>query len=278
MTVAADRTMSRFPRSTYFTAACVALLVACGGSVTSIDDGRDTGDDDDGTGKGGGGDSSCSVSDVAGDRACVPGFAKANTALTIDLDATEGCLGCFTTLRPCKVSVNGDEISVGMEASVCKPAGDQACPAVCGLAKVSCSIPPLAAGTYTIKVAGEPSTLPRSRELVVSDDASAETSCSLDYPGTQPEPIDVDKLPKTCSNDDDCVAVVSSPCGACGCNDAAIATSAKTDFDAVWRARFSQCKPPSAQVACAPCEPAMAHCKIDNNAATGRCELTHGSL
>ena len=259
-----------------------SLAVACGGATSDVDSSSGSGDGgagggDGGTGNGDGG-TTCTKAAVNGRRACVPGTASEGTALTVDIDASDGCLGCFTTLA-CNVQVTGTTITLAMESTTCPPAGDLACPAVCQIPQTKCTIPALAAGTYEVKVAGEgPRIGLGPRKLLVAP-ASAETaaSCSLGQIGTPPEPLDVSKLSTSCSTDQDCMlAFDGNVCGPCTCPSTAIATSAAKEYEALLRARSSQCETRQDGVACAACAPVKASCKIDGNALTGTCTKVQG--
>src|SRR5690242_683858 len=115
-------------------------VVACGGSVSS-------------SAGGGGAGGNCAISTLDGSRACVPGTARANTPIEVTVAATGGCLDCFTTFEHCAVSVDGKRISVAMQTKVCQNGGDGAC--ACAPRRTACTIPALAAGTYSLEVAGE---------------------------------------------------------------------------------------------------------------------------
>jgi hypothetical protein len=250
----------------------IVVLVACGGTVsTAGDGGSDGGSGSDGGGADGGG-GSCSTATLPGDRACVPPTARANVPLEIAVDAANGCLGCFTTFDPCKVDVSGSQITVTMTTKTCPPPGDQGCPAICALPGTTCKLPPLAAGKYTVKVTGDG---PREglppRELVVVDAPTAPTSCKLPQPPNPPPPLDGTKYSTSCSGTNECrLVTVGDLCAPCHCPNAAIAVAAST-YDADYRAAASQCRPTNGTVACAPCPPAAAFCKIDGTALTGTC-------
>lgn len=244
----------------------LVLLVACGGSVSGVgsssgSSGASGGTSGNGGTSGGNGGSSgtsgagpsCTVQTIPGDRACVPGTGRANTPITIDVDASQGCLGCFTTFDPCSVTVTGDRITVAMVTRTCPPAGDIGCPAICTFQATTCTIPPLAAGTYKVDVVGDqPHAGLPERELVITADGA--TSCSLPSPPNDPKPI-ADVYPKSCTTDDDCsVATVGEVCAPCKCPNAAIAKSALPAYEADYRAATSQCPPSDAQVKCAACQ------------------------
>lgn len=215
----------------------------------------------------------CTVQTLPGDRACVPGTARANTPITIGVDASEGCLGCFTTFDPCNVTVSGDQITVSMVTRTCPPATDIGCPAICAYQATTCTIPALPAGTYTVVVAGDK---PRAglppRELVVTADATA-SSCSLPSGPEGPKPL-ADVYPKTCAVDADCaVATLGDVCAPCNCPNAAIATSAVPAYEADYRAATSQCVASDAQVKCAACRERKAACVTTGGGLTGTCIL-----
>ncbi|MDB4933927.1 MAG: hypothetical protein JWP87_899 [Labilithrix sp.] len=262
-----------FPTGLAVASSFLIVLVACGGTVSAVSDGgAGGGGSSGGSGIDGGGGGSCTTATLAGDRACVPGIARANVALEIAVDAAEGCLGCFTTFDPCKVDVSGTTITVSMTTKTCPPPGDQACPAICALPGTTCKIPALAAGTYTIAVTGDGKRtgLP-PRELVVTDDAT-ETSCKLPQPPNLPEQLAGTKYSTSCSGNDDCVlATVGDVCAPCKCPNAAIAKSAQPAYRSDYRARTSQCRARNEEIACAACAPATAFCKIDPSALTGTC-------
>jgi hypothetical protein len=264
-----------------FGTSLLVLVVACGGGTTGVagggagtDGGTGGSGGEGGTGEGGG---TCTTAVLPGDRACVPGTARAGTPLTLEVDATNGCLGCFTTLEPCRVEVSGTTITMSITTKTCPPSGDQSCPAICALPRTTCNVPALAAGTYTIVVTGDGARtgLP-PRELVVGGDAT-ETSCKLPQNGMSPEPLDGTKYVRSCSNDAECVlATTGNVCSPCKCPDTAISKSASPTYEAQYRARASQCAPTNDGPACAACAPAKAKCAIDPTAFTGTCELTPG--
>lgn len=251
-----------------FAVVLALVFVACGGNVSSGGGGGGGGD--------GGGGGSCTTATLPGDRACVPGLAQANVPLEIQVDATDGCLGCFTTFDPCKVDVSSNGITITMVTRTCPPPGDRACPAICALPGTTCKLPPLAAGTYTVKVTGEfdPVGLP-PRELVVTNDAGASVSCKLPQPPNEAAPLDGTKYGRSCSVDGDCeLATVGNLCTPCKCPNTAISTSESAKYEADYRAGSSQCHhAQSGDVACAPCPPVKATCVISPNALTGTCTI-----
>lgn len=243
----------------------VLLLVACGGDVSGVGSSRGAS----GT-SGNGGTSStgglsgtsgavatCTVQTLPGDRACLPAPA-ARTPITIAVDASKGCVGCFTTFDPCNVTVTGDRITVSMFTRTCPPAGDVGCPAVCTF-QATCTIPPLAAGTYKVDVAGGgPHAGLPDRELVVTADGA--TSCKLPSPPNEPKPIP-DIYSRECATDDDCaIAKIGSVCAPCTCPNTAIAKSALPAYEADYRAATSQCPRSDVQVKCGGCEDHKAIC------------------
>lgn len=262
-----------------------SLTVACGGATTDASgtsSGGSSGGGSSSGGSSGGGDggSSCTKAPVAGRRACVPTTAAAGTPLTLDIDASDGCLGCFTTLA-CNVQVSGTTITLAMESTTCPPAGDVACPAVCLVPQTKCTIPALTAGTYEVKVSGEGQrTGFGPRKLVVGPaDQKGQTSCELPPPGTPPEPLDLSSLSTSCSTDQDCMlANDGNVCQVCKCPSTAIATSAREPYEALLRARTSQCDSPPDGIACAACAPVKAICKTDGTSLTGVCTKVQDNL
>jgi hypothetical protein len=145
------------------------------------------------------------------------------------------------------------------------------------LPRVSCTLPALAAGTYSLEVSGQGTGvgLP-PRTLVVSDSGTA-TSCKLPQGGTTAAPIDAASYATSCAIDTDCArATVGDICSPCKCPNAAIATSAADAYAADYRATASQCQPLSSGVACAACAPMKAQCDFPPGAATGSCKLVPG--
>jgi len=269
-----------------FGSALVLVLVACGGSVSSVG-GSSGSSGSSGTGSSGssgagssgssgssGIGSTCSTNVLNGDRACVPGTARAGAPIQIAVAATDGCLGCFTTFEPCAVTVLGDRITVSMQTKTCQPQGDVACPAVCGLPGTTCTLPALKPGTYTVEVTGDK---PRGglppRELVVTADATA-TSCTLPSNGSETPPLDGAGYAKSCSIDTDCaLATVGDVCAPCKCPNLAIASSSSAQYQADYRERTSQCPTTNAEVKCAGCKPVMAKCALGGTALTGTCAI-----
>lgn len=258
-------------RSVVALASSLALvLVACGGSATAPGSSSGSSGSSGSGGDGGRDERPCSTEPLDADTACVPGTAKAGAPITIGVAASTGCLGCFTTLEPCTVSVVGSAIVVTLESKVCKPAGDLACPAVCGLIGTTCTLPPLAAGSYTVAVTGDsPSSGVPPRELVVTADATA-SSCVLPSPGLKPPILDPDAFPKACVEDSDCVLVTApNSCAGCACEPLAIAASGKDTYDAAYRAQRSFCPHNGNDPACSPCPPSLARCEKS----TGTCAI-----
>jgi hypothetical protein len=262
------------------------IVVACGGSVSTIPDGASSGNGGtsgtSGAGTSGGASGSsgqssggtsgapgCTTSSVAGKRACVPGTGKANVAITIDVDAPDGCLGCFTTLEPCTPELQGKKIVIAMKAKTCPPPGDLACPAVCLIPSVKCTLPPLAPGTYQVEVEGEsPRTGFRPRELVVTEKATA-GFCTL--PQT-PTPLEPNRFDTTCQDDVDCrTATFGNLCQPCACPNGAIAKSAGDAYEAASREGSSHCVSPD-RIACAACVHREARC-VKTSGGPGTCTL-----
>jgi hypothetical protein len=243
--------------------ALVLTLMACGGTATiSIDPdgGSSSGGSSGGGSSGSSGSSggSCSTATLPGDMACVPGTARAGQAIRVDVGSSDGCFGCFSTYEACDVSVNGSEVRIAMKVKTCPPDGVGACPTVCTDVRTQCTIPPLRAGTYTVRVDGEKGTGRHARTLVVSADSSASASCNLLANGQTPKPIG--PYGAACNEDEDCVAAtVGDVCQVCACPNAAIATSEVPRYEADTRERASQCRPVQAPP-CAACRAPTAIC------------------
>lgn len=229
-------------------------LAACGGKLAIPSDDGGSGVPD-GTG-------TCNAGvALPATRACVPGVARSDTPLSIDIDTTVGCLPCGATLDPCSVSVDGNTITVGMSAQVCQT-DPRRCPRICLIPATTCALPALPAGSYEVKVVGEGDNgLPR--QLVVSDEAT-ETRCELVQPPPSVGPFDLSRYDDTCTTVDDCTVVPSLLCRPCACEDTGIARRAVDAYTTDFRAATSQC-PPQPAGACAPCSPRIAACRA------GRC-------
>jgi hypothetical protein len=254
------------------TSALVVALSACGGSLNGGDASNDGGNGGDVPGSDGG--TGCRTSTLPADRACVPGTARSNTPIFVEVAATEGCLGCTTSLEPCKVDVTGTTIVVSLITTSCEASG-VACPAVCQLVRTTCTLPALAVGTYTVNVSGEPAGSALSpRTLVVADEATA-TSCTLPPAGEKAAPLDGTVYATTCMTDDDCVIATSgNVCGTCKCPDTAIAKSAFPAYDADYRAKLSQCEPDKTELDCVACPDVRAMCQLGP---PGTCKLVPSS-
>lgn len=208
----------------------------------------------------------CTEQAQLANRACVPGTAKANVPLTIAVDLTTGCLPCFTKMKPCAVSMQGTAITIGMRTETCKPAGDQACPAICAFPSTTCELPALPAGIYSVTLEGE--TEPNApRRLFVADDAVA-TSCALAVPSPSNLPLDIGGLSTRCTTDADCMAAAASVCAPCTCPSVAIAKTEEDAYDAISREARSQCGPAMEILGCGACEDRKPACN-----ASGACEL-----
>jgi hypothetical protein len=253
------------------------LAYACGGTTGGgvIPVNADAGRDGDPPPAEIDGSVTCVTSKPAADVACVPGLAPANTAITIDVMASEGCLGCFTTLEPCSVTVSGKEISVSLTAKTCAPNPAPACPAVCGLIRKTCEIPALPVGEYAVRVFGE-SAVGYTRTLVVeAANPSSKTSCSLPPAGQRPDPLDGSKYSKSCSTDADCEAGFAGDlCGPCAgaCPNIAFSKSEQSAYSADYRARRSQCTPIKNGPSCAPCVAPKISCDTSVGV-TGMCKI-----
>jgi len=208
----------------------------------------------------------CVTETLPGDRACVPGTARAGAPITL---ALSGDLCGGLPNQPCEVTVSGSRITVAMRVRHCPP--PDASP-VCIQTAGSCSIPALAAGTYTVEVMGEPRASRPPRTLVVEAEATA-TSCSL--PQWAPAPLDGSRYDTTCTQDTDCTPVtVGDLCAPCTCPGAAIAAKAFASYAADYRARLSECPvEATGGPVCAACPAPQVTCKRAEGAVTGTCAI-----
>jgi hypothetical protein len=282
------------PHAHIFSASVIVLsLVACGGKLSNapseFSDANDVGRNDNDTEGAapnveprGGGDGSatesCVTSLVPCEKACVPGTARANTPLDVQIaGSSSSCIsGCFASLESCEVSVAGTSILLSLSERSCSPqASDQRiCALECILPSARCRIPALAAGTYTVTVAGEARISGLApRTLVVADTPLATSSCSLGL--LPPPPLDDTKYPTACASDADCaLATVGDLCKICACPNAAIAKSALETYQSDARARRSQCATRDIEAfPCAGCRRATPTCERAPGASKGACKL-----
>lgn len=100
---------------------------------------------------------------------CIP--ASAGSGLTLSFAAKDRCSNCHTRTLECFATVGpGESIHLQLQHPSCP--SDLACPAVCETTATTCSIPPLAVGSYAVELDGaDAGTL-----LVTAGGAS---SCSL---------------------------------------------------------------------------------------------------
>jgi hypothetical protein len=252
----------------------LATATACGGGVADGASSSGAGASSSGSSSGSG---SCTPLAVDATRACVPGTATANQAITVGIDDTTGCLECFANVEGCTVSVAANKITLSMKGRQCTPPGEKACPAICAIPSSRCTIPPLEPGKYAVEVVGEGSRagLP-PRELVVTASAQ-ETSCELLRPGTSVPELDRTKYSASCSVDADCMlATFGNACQRCACPSAAIAVTEAERYEADRRASLSQCAGDKQPISCAACPPVKAHCDVNGNELTGTCKLEPG--
>lgn len=226
----------------------LATIVACDGMTSGIR--GDAGVD------GGGGQ--CTQTEIGGTRSCVPGTAKAGTAISIEAEGG-GCLGCGTSMNPCKVQVSGTEILLTLATTSCPLPPGTACPAVCGVPKSTCAIPPLAAGTYTVNFTSSVhGSEAKGRRLVV-DSSAATTSCTL--PAVpESKAMRASDYPQACAGDAECALVTEgSVCQVCACPNAAVAKTSLPAYESEQRAAESSCAG-TGTVACGPCQSQVAKC------------------
>lgn len=230
-------------RLTSLLALASVLLAACSGATVSI-----PGSPGDGTDAGAGTDASpgppvpgCTTEKEQATRACLPGTAQAGATINLEM-TSDGCFGCGTSNPRCDVQVAGNTITLAMRALSCPVTGP--CTAVCMQPKVTCAIPPLAAGTYQVKL--ETVEMPTmTRELVVA--ATGETSCKVD---PNVKPMDPSAFARDCAQVSDCALVTTDTCGVCTCQNGAIAKSELPRYQAEQRARWSSCEWLAGGVAC----------------------------
>jgi hypothetical protein len=112
----------------------------------------------------------CTTTALAVSEVCADGGAlAANTSLTVQVRERCGS-GCGkNTMFSCTGVVDGGVITLAPTISECVDP-NTACPAICRISAVDCSIPALAAGTYTLSGSGF-----ASQQLVVSASATAST-------------------------------------------------------------------------------------------------------
>jgi hypothetical protein len=241
------------PRTILVRAIALSLM-ACGGTATIAVD-----PDGGGSSSGSSGGGSCTTSVLQGDMACVPGTARAGKPIQIDVGSADNCLSCFSSFEPCSVTVSGSLVQIAMNTKTCTPSGEIACPAVCTQIRSQCTIPALAEGTYTVRIEGDkPNGGLVPRTLVVRASAS-DTSCKLLSTGQTPAPLD--GYGTACEVDEDCtVAALGELCQPCKCDNAAIAKSEASKYEADLRERSSQCPPIKGGPACAACQGRAAFC------------------
>jgi hypothetical protein len=117
----------------------------------------------------------CHEVDVGG-RFCVPDGGAAPAGQTLKLQMIDTCTGgCGKATLDCTASVDGGTISLDITGSVCDPAPGTACPNLCQLTPMECSVPALAAGDYTVIAPGQ-----ASQTLHVAAGAGAE-SCTATF-------------------------------------------------------------------------------------------------
>jgi hypothetical protein len=241
----------------------VTVMVGCAGSNGSVGSSGGSSSGGSSSSSGGsssssGGGGSCTIEPQDTKRACVPGIAKANTELSIEIEGTS-CAGCGTSFEPCKVSVSGSTITFALDIKRCPLPEGAGCTADCAQPLVSCKVPPLDAGTYRIELArGVKSSDSTPRELVVAN-ANGETACTFaGIGGTQ---IDPGMFDRSCVTENDCALVVAGDaCQLCACPNAAIAKTALASYEAERRERRSACLDQGGTPSCAPCATAKPAC------------------
>lgn len=249
-----------------------AALVACSGAIaTPTGDGTSSGSSGASSSSGssgassssGGsssGDTACSVQQVDVTRACVPGTAVAGAPIVVQAESDfSNCLSCGVSLEPCSVVVTGQTISIRLDSRSCTLPPGTGCPSICGLPVAQCTIPPLAAGTYTLDLAGGVRTSADVPRQLVVKDAGGTSTCSLST--DTPLPLDPANYPDACTVDEDCALVTGgNQCQLCTCPNEAIAKTGLESFESTQRALRSQCKMDRSGPICAGCAPHKARC------------------
>lgn len=225
----------------------IVAIVACSGGS------GDAGSGDAGIegGRAEGGTGACATGLFTGQRVCVPAVGSANTPITVQAEA-QGCTGCGNTLEECKVTVDGSTISLSLVEKSCSSTGE--CPAICGIPQATCTIPPLAAGRYSVEIVNAPS-VPTigGRELVIGEGGTA--SCTLVTPAPATD-IEAAAYDRTCTTGDDATCELVSVGDACqrcaACPSAAVAKSAAETLRGDYRKAHAQCMG-SLSAECEPC-------------------------
>jgi hypothetical protein len=225
------------------TIVCLLNVLACGGSTSSNRD-LDTGalPNEANSDGGGGGTSSdagttgCAMRVVAMRRVCVPRSARANAPLTFEA-GPHACAGCGSTVGACIAVVTGTTIRLSAEETSCKSGAP--CAAICAESRVTCAIPPLTPGSYTIETEEGPRAT--THTLVVGSNAAdaAATSCVLDSSPT----LSQDDYSRSCGADGDCEVIPEdNPC-ICSCQRGAIAKTSHAKYASDLEAARSHCEP-----------------------------------
>lgn len=98
----------------------------------------------------------CRPVEGAANELCLPTNARANQPLTIE--ARDMCGGCGSpAYTSCEVTVSGNSLTVTLSGEQCEVPDGVACSLACRITDLTCPVPPLPPGTYT--VVGQPGTL-----------------------------------------------------------------------------------------------------------------------
>lgn len=83
---------------------------------------------------------------------CVPPHSFDNQSATVTI--TDGCGNCFDQPADCVVTQQGDRLIVDARTRTCDCPTCGACVDICERVEMSCRLPPLALGTYTVTTVG----------------------------------------------------------------------------------------------------------------------------
>ena len=251
----------------------LATLAACGGELASSSSDRDgvvgsggaVGSGDGGTGgattsEADGGPhpmptpSQCSQTPTAtlpAIRMCVPEVVQFDDPLTLTVGVDETgftCVACTATVD------STNTINITINGLPCGPG------AVCNdnNAAVTCSIPPLISGPYTISFLHGPF----QQSVQIDATNGGPTSCDL----APPQNIDGTSYPNACATDADCTLVFSGdPCSQCRCEGVPISASAGGQYQEDFDVQLAEC-PLEAGAQPLPCEcPFLGRAACTNN-------------
>jgi hypothetical protein len=107
---------------------------------------------------------------------CAPARIAAGQQLTLQIQ--EQCGGCTQKADHCDVQVSGQSIKLGLLGQTCTLSPSYACPAICSVNTFTCTVPPLAAGTYQVSTeAGTAMVV-----SMIADPMISATACTVPFP------------------------------------------------------------------------------------------------